>query len=232
MKSKTEPSLDTPWALGEKKYNLILKALDNRRVEKIVEFGSGTSTVRLAQDYPRAEIVSFEHDRKFQQETTNLLKRFKVSNACIHYRPLKVACFFPRLFLTYSLQENMLPRNLDFSLIDGPVERQTLRGREAVLYLIFPFLRVGALIALDDYHRKSEQAVVRNWLATYKNGLGVIQEYEDLVILEKTAHQLPTRFPGVSVLKDNWSITGILAIRTFHREKRKLNGTLNKWIRK
>ncbi len=217
---KTEPSLETPWGIGEGKYSLILIALKNQIVENIVEFGSGASTVRLALDFPNAKILSLEQDKLYFKETIKLMSKFNVRNAEVFYGPLNWKLYTPRFYFTYSIRNKMFPVFCDFVLIDGPTESLTLRGREAPLYFIFPYLKIGALIALDDYHRESAKLVLRNWLSTFGESLEIVREYEDLVILEKKSFGKIRRFPSLVSLIDNWSSTIILFWRVYKKKKK------------
>lgn len=115
--------------------------------------------------------------------------------------------------MTYDLTAEQLKDGIDFVLIDGPIESETLRGREAPLYMVFPHVKLGGLIALHDYHRASAKAVVQNWLNPYKENLRVIEEYERIILLEKCGHQGRHSYPGVYSVIDNCYVNIRLAIR-------------------
>ena len=206
-------SLDIPWGIGEAKYGKIFCALSSRKIERIVEFGSGVSTVRLGKDFPDAEIISVEHSKQFHKQTVELLEAHSVLNARVLYCPLTRCCVGIRSYLSYDLDINQLEDGIDFVLIDGPPESQTLRGREAPLYMIFPLIKIGSLIALDDYHRDSAKAVVQNWLGSYKDKLRIVEEYEDIVLLEKTGRQDRPAYFGIHCLMDNCYVNIRLGIR-------------------
>ena len=210
-------TLDTPWGLGEENYGRIIRALSSKNVELIVEFGSGTSTVRLCKDFPRAKITSVEHQRQFRRQTVGLLREHKLSNVVVRDCPIARRYFGIRSYLTYDLTAEKLKDGIDFVLIDGPVESETLRGREAPLYMVFPHVKLGGLIALHDYHRASAKAVVKNWLNSYKENLRVIEEYERIILLKKCGHQGKPSYPGIYSIIDNFYANIRLAIRTLKR---------------
>ena len=213
-KSPKMLSLDTPWAIGEEKYSEILQALSGIKVEKIIEFGSGRSTVRLQQDFPNAQIISIENKEEFYTETLELLQNHQAKNVVVLHRPIKQIRIGIRSYLTYSLKSEDLNGDIDFALIDGPVESETLRGREAPLYMIFNRLKVNGLIVLDDYHRDSSKIVVKNWLNTYGNNLRLLNSsHEGIAVLQKTGNQDLPYFPTLDSLIDNYLVNSKLLAR-------------------
>lgn len=211
-------ALDTPWGIGEKKYSQILSELSSSNIERILEFGSGVSTARFGKSFPDARILSVEDHPKYYERTVELLREHNVSNASVLHCPLMRRYIGIRTYLTYALNTNFLDKEIDFVFIDGPVEAETLRGREAPLYMAFPFIKVGGIIVLDDYHRESAKAAVRNWLKSYKANLKIIKEYEDIVVLEKCGHQNKPAYPGIYSIMDNWYASmrlGVKAVKRF-----------------
>jgi len=212
-------SLNKPWAIGESKYRKILLALSGRKVKYIIEFGSGRSTVRLSLDFPNANIISVEHHDIYHKETLELLRNYHVKNAVVLHCPLKLIRIGFRYYLTFDLKTIPLESKVDFILIDGPVESETIRGREAPLYMTFPLLKIGGLVALDDYHRDSAKIVVENWLNSYKENLRILKKYkkEGLVLLQKCGEQKQLLWPGVRSMQDNLYANLRLSIRNFKR---------------
>ena len=147
--------LDAPWAIGEEPYCRILEALSGRRVRNIIEFGSGLSTVRLAQSFPEARILSIEQDPEIRERVMRLLHVHEVANAVVLHCPLRVLRIGARVYLSYALPMECLGTDFDFVLIDGPIDGMTVRGREAPLYEVFSLVRIGGLFVLDDYSRES-----------------------------------------------------------------------------
>ena len=204
MKKKL-PSLDTPYGLGEANYDLIIDFLKDKKIENILELGSGVSTVRLAHEYYDSNITSIENKKKYYEESCALLDSYNIKNAAVKYCPLKIISVHKtRFYLTYELKECDINSGLDFVLIDGPVEYQTVRGREGVLYKIFSKIKKGGIIALDDYHRESSKKTVRNWVNTYGKGLSLIKEYDSIALLRKENAKTNNFFPGLLSIIDNW----------------------------
>jgi predicted O-methyltransferase YrrM len=198
-------SLNTPYGLGERNYSLIKNFLDEKKIKNILEFGSGSSTVRLGKDYPNSKITSIEQDQKYFNKTRSLLNEHGINNAEVIHTPLKVLRLdMLRIYLTYDLRNNEWKHNFDVVLIDGPVERQTVRGREGVLYQIFSNINKNGIIILDDYHRESSARTVQNWINTYPDQLRIVKEHENIVILKKEVSNTSYHYPGFLSLVDNW----------------------------
>ena len=70
-------SLDAGWSIGETAFERITTALlEMSPVERILEFGSGPSSVRLAMAFPEAQVFSVEGDWRNYAETVNLMRSF------------------------------------------------------------------------------------------------------------------------------------------------------------
>lgn len=157
------------WSLGEEAYQAIHDDLVQHDVRTIVEFGSGTSTLRLSRDLPAATIFSLESDPGFEQQTRSQLKQLGgPAHVEVALRPIAWQRHSLGFFRSY--QPGSFPAHVDAVLIDGP-PITTRRGREACLYQVFQQARIGARFYLDDYCREAEQQIVRNWLRAYPGEL-------------------------------------------------------------
>ncbi|MEM9727608.1 MAG: hypothetical protein AAF997_03420 [Myxococcota bacterium] len=157
------------WSLGEDAYQSIAKELRAQGVRTIVEFGSGTSTLRLSRDFPDVTIFSIESEARFRDETLADLDTLGgPAEVDLVLRPIEWQRHSVSWFRSY--QPGGFPSEVDSVLIDGP-PITTRRGREACLYQVFGSLRPGAKIFLDDYCRDAEQQIVRNWLRAYDGSL-------------------------------------------------------------
>ena len=215
------PSLDTGWAIGEQKFHLIVEHISQDPVN-ILEFGSGVSTARFAQEYPTASIVSVDQDAGFAQQTRELLQGYGLCNASVVHCPLAWKRSGLRLFRTYDLDTPTLRsaiknESVDFVLVDGPVEAQAPRGREGALYQVFDLIKVGGLIALDDCRRESARAAIGNWLAVYGDSLTSVVETKDLIILQKQAAHAGAARAGIQQVIDNWNVNATMALRFIRR---------------
>lgn len=177
------------WSLGEEAYQRIREELGRHRATTIVEFGSGTSTLRLSRDLPNATILSIESDPHFFRETGARIEELGGKAAVdLALRPIVWQRHALGLFRSY--RQGPFPSGVDAILIDGP-PIETRRGREACLYQVFPFARLGARIYLDDYCRAAEQQIVRNWLRAYPGALAAHPTFlvdAHVAVLEKVGN--------------------------------------------
>lgn len=120
----------------------------------VVELGSGLSTVVMANyaRYSGAHVVSVDHDRRFMQQTANLLAQHSLSgvvdlrHAAIDEQPM---------------YQTGWPDGIEFALIDGPPDR--LGGRHATLDALMPYMAPSWSAWLDDGDRPGEKQAVASW---------------------------------------------------------------------
>ena len=188
-------NLDTGWSIGETAFERITtRLLQMSPVEKILEFGSGPSSVRLAMAFSEAQVLSVEGDWRNFRETTDLMHKFlDKRNLSIKYRPVTLESYGDANFLTYEDGVFWDDREeMDCVIIDGPPV-YTLRGREACLYQVYDQIRIGGLVILDDFRRSFEKQIVENWLSVYPSSFKVkiIREDHHLAVLRKIRSVTP-----------------------------------------
>ena len=186
-------SLDAGWSIGETAFERIITTLlEMSSVERILEFGSGPSSVRLAMAFPEAQVLSVEGDWRNFAETTSLMQAFwDKRNLSIKYRPITRKSYGDAEFLTY--EDGMFwKEEIDCVVIDGP-PIYTLRGREACLYQVYDQIKIGGLVILDDFRRSYEKQIVENWLSVYPGSFTVeiIREDHHLAVLRKIKSVTP-----------------------------------------
>ena len=188
-------NLDTGWSIGETAFERITTTLlQMPTVERILEFGSGPSSIRLAMAFSEAQVLSIEGDWRNYAETTDLMQKFlDKRNLSVKYRPITLECYGDTSFLTY--KDGMFwddQEEMDCVIIDGPPV-YTLRGREACLYQVYDQVRIGGLVILDDFRRSFEKQIVENWLSVYPDSFTVeiIREDHHLTVLRKIKSVTP-----------------------------------------
>ena len=186
-------NLDTDWSIGETAFGRIeTLLLQMSTVERILEFGSGPSSIRLAMAFFEAQVLSVEGDWRNFRETTDLIQKFlDKRNLSIKYRPITLESYGNAKFLTY--EDGMFwEEEIDCVIIDGPPV-YTLRGREACLYQVYDQIRIGGLVILDDFRRSYEKQIVENWLSVYPSSFAVeiIREDHHLAVLRKIRSTTP-----------------------------------------
>jgi predicted O-methyltransferase YrrM len=155
-------------ALCPENMRFVVQQIHQRRPRRVLEFGSGVSTVviaRILREFgDHARLDSFEHHERWYPRTRDLLERTGVTDvAHLHYAPLA-----PREDLDvpwYDLSALPDGELYDLVLVDGP---QGGRRREPLARLggflaVRERLAPGAVILLDDGLRRGEREVVRRW---------------------------------------------------------------------
>jgi predicted O-methyltransferase YrrM len=210
--------LDGPYGISEAGFAALVAELDRVDPRTIVEFGSGISTVRLAQAFPRARILSIDHEPGFADRTRELAREHGIAGDQVEVRahPLRWQRFGATFHLTYD--RPALPKGIDAVLIDGPPGR-TRRGREACLYLVWDRLRVGGVLFLDDMFRSEEQRTAENWRLRLPDGFEcrMIPEGHGLLVLTKLANSGQRRFPPAAMVDNYGSIGFNFVLRPMRR---------------
>ena len=195
LKMPDQLNLDTGWSIGETAFERITTTLlQVPTVERILEFGSGPSSIRLAMAFSEAQVLSIEGDCQNFRETTDLMRTFwDKRNLLIKYRPITLESYGDASFLTY--EDGMFwddQKAMECVIIDGP-PFYTLRGREACLYQVYDQIRIGGLVILDDFRRSFEKQIVENWLSVYPSSFTVeiIREDHHLAVLRKIKSVTP-----------------------------------------
>lgn len=151
------PGLWSGWALDDAGARLLASTLADRRPRTVVEAGSGSSTVLLA-EYARdtgARVVTLEHQARFRDATLRLLADRDLEGFVdLRLAPLRPSPAGP-------WYDTALPDGIDLALVDGPPE--STGGRAAALGELLPHLAADAVLLLDDADRRQEQAALEQW---------------------------------------------------------------------
>lgn len=185
---ETVAALDAPWAIGSEAMSAVRERLALLGPETIVEFGGGVSTAALARAFPRAHILSIDHDPRFIESTRLRVEGTRVE---LSLRPLAWQDHGEAPYLSY--EDGAFPERVDAVIVDGP-PHWTRGGREATLYQVFDRLRVGGLVVLDDYRRRRERRIVEHWLEVFRGSLELVEHLDvghHLAVLRKTDTVLP-----------------------------------------
>lgn len=211
-------SLDRGWGVGEETFGQIVGQLRAIGARTIVEFGSGVSSIRLALEFPDAQIISLESSRDWYEAVLRMRAEHGVErNLTVHHRRLRWQRHGLSFFLSYAPGE--LPERIDAVIIDGP-PTWTRRGREACLYQVIRRLPVGGRVLLDDYGRNREKTMVRNWSWAFPGVFSVhaIETGHGLCVMEKL-RETPRPRPALRAWPDHFiEVLGVLLTHPLRRE--------------
>ena len=163
---------------------------------KVLEFGSGFSSLMIAREIVAAEESSLLSIDSSARHSALARESFEYSGvqAKVEFRvaPLKPKFYGLRLLLSYSLPEGLLEAlgPFDLALIDAPPHHGY--ASEAAFYDVFPAVAPGGFIVLGEANSEgSRRAEWNGWLDAYGdaarpvllegigNGLYVVEKFED-----------------------------------------------------
>ncbi len=220
-----ELNLDrSSWSIGEAAFEALVTNMREIQPKRILEFGSGASTVRLAMAFPDAEITSVESSPEHFARVLSLVERASISRKpTILFCPLSWRFIGGALYQTYApLGDPNDLRTFDIVVVDGPPV-WTRRGREACLHMVVESLRVGGRVYLDDCRREQEQRIVRNWQTVYGRdafSVSVIDQGHGIRVLEKR-RELHTPKLAPHMVVDSFLVNGDRALRAGWRTIRR-----------
>ena len=150
-----------------------------RSRRRVVELGSGTSTVLIArlleQYWPDGGYrhVAVEHDAGWLHWVTDQLAREGLSDrTAVVHAPLVShdlavdgLLWYDATALAHGLDACLGEEPIDLLVVDGPPAdtADKVLARYPALPMLAPRLSPGATIVLDDIERPGEQEVVRRW---------------------------------------------------------------------
>lgn len=164
------------WSLGPKSLMYVEAAVAEIRPRVVLEFGSGVSTVCVAQFLRDQEdrhnaaggrLISVEQSHEQAGRTEERLMHLGLTDRVeILVAPLEEREIDGRIISAYRLSEQELTEllggdDIDLVIIDGPAAESG--ARYGTLPLLRNHLRRGATILLDDALRDGELDVIAGW---------------------------------------------------------------------
>ena len=158
------------WSISDRLAVELTQYLERRRPARILEIGSGLSTVVLGAYAVRhgAAVTSLEHAWNYYRRTQQALAYFGMDTTV----KLKLAPLRSKRFESSGRRapwyDTPLDGEFDFVFVDGPPKA---KGRNAVLLAIAGHLADGWELWLDDAYRHHERNCLRRWQRELPKGL-------------------------------------------------------------
>ena len=147
----------------------LFQLIRRHRPERIMELGSGSSTVLFAaalRANGNGRVISVEHDAAHARNTAQFLEQAGLSDWVEPVlAPLVERQVGARIFSWYDLDPLLgrLAGTIDLLFVDGPPGKVQVLSRYPALPVLAPHLSPQALVFVDDGGREDEIEMLRLW---------------------------------------------------------------------
>lgn len=164
----------TGWSVAPEFGWWLYNYVKDKSPRKIVELGSGVSTLIIASALQRSgggRIVSFESDLDYCRKTESLLQLCGLDGfAEVIYAPLREYEIGGQVYRWYSVPFDLLDvfsgaEGIDLLLIDGPPKSTNFHARYPAYPLLRRYFHNGTMLVLDDAQREEETQILERWLS-------------------------------------------------------------------
>lgn len=156
------------WAADPSLTNEVIRTLVSDGARRIVECGSGWTTVLIARclaEIGAGHIVAFEHLKQYAERSRRLLSCYDCSEyATVVHAPVTDRKLDGGTRPWYGMEANeAVTEPIDLLLVDGPPADLAEESRYPALPLLKDRLASDAVIILDDGRRKAETNIAHAW---------------------------------------------------------------------
>ena len=166
----------------------LVSLVEERRPQRILELGSGTSSLwlgYLCRSFG-SKLVTIDHLDEYIELTRNALTRHHLNEQVeTRLAPLELVQLQGTDYNWYAVEALEGLSELDMVLVDGPPAATGEMARYPALPLIIDRLAPNATIILDDAHRKDEANIVASWIRAYPNFCEIERGTSRLAVLER-----------------------------------------------
>lgn len=159
------------WAMSPSGILQLVALMETRRPKLVVELGSGTSTVWIAQTLKTnrlGRVVSIDHDPHYAAITREFLQLHGLDEyGEVREAPLSLLTLGDDEFAWYQRSVFADLTDIDLLVIDGPPARSSREARYPALPTLRDRLSSDAIVVLDDASREDEARIVERWCAEF-----------------------------------------------------------------
>ena len=167
----------------------LLAVVEERQPRRILELGSGTSTIwlgYLCRTYG-GKLVSLDHLQHYLNLTRGAVDRHELHDVIeTRLAPLEKTECDERNFNWYASDAMADLSEIDMLIVDGPPAATGPQSRYPSLPKLIEQLAPHATVILDDAHRDDEAEIVNSWLADYPEFEHIEKGTSRLAVLERT----------------------------------------------
>lgn len=158
------------YALDAQSLLHLLHLIRSRRPSRILELGSGTSTIWMAYLCRELgiELISLDHLEGYAEQTREGLRRHGLAGVVdLRVAPLETFELDGNSFNWYSTSAMADLDQIDMLIVDGPPQSTGPRARFPAVPVLWDKLTEGASVVLDDIHRSGELKIMESWRAEF-----------------------------------------------------------------
>lgn len=168
----------------------LLALVEERQPRRILELGSGTSTIwmgYLCRSFG-GKLVTLDHLEHYLGLTQTAIDRHQLHDVVeARLAPLEPTECDGKSFNWYSLDAIADLTDIDMVIADGPPASTGPQARYPSLPKLINILAPTATLILDDAHRKDEAEIVESWLADFSQFREIEKGTSRLAVLERSA---------------------------------------------
>lgn len=161
----------TGWAASPELAATLYRLVRQHRPRKVVELGSGASTLVLAytlEQNGEGHVVSVDHDVAYGEETRQRLETHGLAHyAEVRSAPLVSQQVGESSHTWYDVRAFSGLSGIDLLVVDGPPQQTQHEARYPAVPALYDRLSPQAIIVLDDANRAGEQNIIRRWQERY-----------------------------------------------------------------
>ena len=149
--------------------DVLLTLLDCARTtspKKILDLGSGMSTLVLAKSAPQATVISIDNSAEYALKTRQMLLSHGITNVDVRVAPLTP---HPSGVDWYDLTQFADLSEIDLLFIDGPPGSKNDRARHPAIAECLSKLSPRAIVVIDDAGRDGEKDMAQEFAKAMPN---------------------------------------------------------------
>jgi hypothetical protein len=157
------------WAIDPFFGKVLAQLVHRHQPTHILECGSGTSTVFMAQLQKRVceggTVTALEHLDKYAQKSRQIIEEHDLTDtATVVHAPLEECQVDGKTLTWYRVNtERFEGREIEMMVVDGPPQSTGPLARYPAAFVMKPCLADDCVIVMDDGDRDDEQKAARRW---------------------------------------------------------------------
>jgi len=178
--------LNPGWQLSSRAMQEVVRHVLLDQPEVVVECGSGASTMwigRALRQVGEGRLISLENSADWVEIVAGMLRHEGLSGVEVRHAPMEPVQAAGHEQPWYSLSALADVAEIDLLLVDGPPGRTHKLARYPAVPALRDKLRPGAVVMLDDCHRRDEKETLHKWLAEVP-GLVLVREVDHIAVLK------------------------------------------------